>query len=267
MVVVKFSIIVVTYNRAELMNKFLTQFRYMEYPPSLYEVIIVDNGSTDYTLTVCIQAKKALSNLRYVYESRGGQSFARNTGISAAKYSHILFLDDDEQFPSIILQQYAAAWKRHPKSYAIGGKILPRLEKNIRNKTGSPISREFGWMLGKVDYGDLERGLEYPEALFSGNLSLHVQLRFRSAPIFNTKLGRRLVKHVGLGAEDYELCLRVLLQHRKIVYTPITVYNTIRMNRISLQYQLLRSFLAGIEHNIIDRNLTKKYKKHIAFYL
>lgn len=261
----KFSIIVVTYNRAALLNKFLAQFQSIEYPTSQYEIIIVDNGSTDYTQNLCIQAKSVLFNLRYAYESRGGQSFARNTGISVAKHAYLLFLDDDERFPSKILQHYASAWKKYPKSFAIGGKILSRLEKNNRKINIPSISPEYNWMLGEVDYGNRQKKLIYPETLFSGNLSMHIHEKSRRTPIFNTALGRRLTKRIGLGAEDYELNLRAHLQNKKIRYVPITVYNVIDKKRLTLSYRLLRSFLAGIEHNIIDKNLTRSYKNHIAF--
>lgn len=261
----KFSIVVVTYNRAILLNNFLTQFRSVEYSAADYEIIVVDNGSTDNTQGICIHMKTILPNLRYVYESHGGQSFARNTGISTALNEHILFLDDDEKFPPTILRRYTSAWKKYPKSFAIGGKIIAREQQNKRKICVSPNYSQYGWMLGEIDYGNTERKLIYPETLLSGNLSVRINPNSRSKSYFDTALGRRLSKRTGLGAEDYEYCLRAHLQHKDVRYIPLLVYNIIGSNRLTCAYQLLRNFLAGVERHIIDRHLKKKYKGHVVF--
>ncbi|HKZ34573.1 MAG TPA: glycosyltransferase family 2 protein [Patescibacteria group bacterium] len=88
------SIIIPTRNRAALLTTCLyALFSQTEKPE---EIIVVDNGSTDYTA----QAVRMLQEispvpLRYFYEGRRGPSYARNLGIDHARFPILGFLDDD----------------------------------------------------------------------------------------------------------------------------------------------------------------------------
>lgn len=66
------------------------------------EIILVDDGSTDSSGKVCDDFAKNNINIKVVYQSNGGVSAARNTGISYATGEYINFLDsDDELLPNI----------------------------------------------------------------------------------------------------------------------------------------------------------------------
>lgn len=89
-----FSIIIPTYNRAEYIGKTLESVAAQTF--SSYEVVIVDDGSTDHTAKT---VEKWLSpNIRYVYQENGERGKARNKGISMAKGKYITFLDSDDLF-------------------------------------------------------------------------------------------------------------------------------------------------------------------------
>lgn len=91
------SIVICTYNRAELLRETLQAL------PRLHgigkaEIVIVDNRSTDHTRSVSeyfIKAFQGRIAVRYVYEPRQGLSVARNTGVRAARGEIAAFLDDD----------------------------------------------------------------------------------------------------------------------------------------------------------------------------
>ena len=90
------SVVICTYNRAHLLGRVISSLAKQTLSPEQYEVIIVDNGSTDGTDEVCATLHAELSNLRYVSTGvNSGLSHARNVGIEEALGNFILFIDDD----------------------------------------------------------------------------------------------------------------------------------------------------------------------------
>lgn len=93
----KISIVICTYNRAESLKDPLESLLKQQKQDSLdYEVIVVDNNSSDETKRV-VESYMALfhGRLRYVFEQRQGLSHARNRGIREARGEVIAFTDDD----------------------------------------------------------------------------------------------------------------------------------------------------------------------------
>src|SRR4030042_4827818 len=87
----KVSVIIPTYNRGNLVLESIQSVFAQTF--SDYEIIVIDDGSTDNTREVL---HPYLSKLTYIYEKNSGQSFARNIGILASKGEYIAFLDSDD---------------------------------------------------------------------------------------------------------------------------------------------------------------------------
>jgi glycosyltransferase involved in cell wall biosynthesis len=85
------SVIVPAYNSAEFIASSLISILEQTYRD--YEIIVVDDGSTDETKQQAVAVSPAV---RYIYQANGGPSLARNTGIAAARGSLICFLDADD---------------------------------------------------------------------------------------------------------------------------------------------------------------------------
>ncbi|MDZ7673278.1 MAG: glycosyltransferase [Halanaerobiales bacterium] len=91
---IKTSIIIVTKNRADILKKCLQVLNKQSIDNIVFEVIVVDDGSTDHI-------KKMIGNLyldinlNYIYQNHNGSASARNNGIKKAQGKYIIFIDDD----------------------------------------------------------------------------------------------------------------------------------------------------------------------------
>lgn len=92
------SVVICTYNRAELLKGCLDSLAAQTADPSTFEVLVIDNNSNDGTYQV-VEGYKRLSNLRLLREEKQGLSHARNRGIQEAKGDYIAYLDDDVLVP------------------------------------------------------------------------------------------------------------------------------------------------------------------------
>jgi glycosyltransferase involved in cell wall biosynthesis len=90
------TVIICTYNRAESLRDTLRAVAALACAPGRqWEVVVVDNNSSDHTRTIVTDAQQDLPCLRYEFEGQQGLSHARNRGITSARGTVLLFTDDD----------------------------------------------------------------------------------------------------------------------------------------------------------------------------
>lgn len=124
------SVIICTYNRADSLRRTLQTCCDLAIPTGLqWELLVVDNNSTDNTKQVCESFAGKLP-LRYLFEPRQGKSHALNTGIAHAVGDLLIFTDDDVDVTSEWLGNYWTAAKNLPQVGVFGGRILPRWEEH-----------------------------------------------------------------------------------------------------------------------------------------
>ena len=106
----KFSIIVAAYNVAEYLEECVESLVSQNFPDSEYEVVIIDDGSTDgQTSKLCDELSSKYDVVRTIHQENGGLSSARNTGIKESKGDYLLFVDGDDfwsnpEFLNILLE-------------------------------------------------------------------------------------------------------------------------------------------------------------------
>jgi len=89
------SAVICTHNRASYLSKAVDSLDRQSLPASRYEVIVVDNCSSDGTRELIARREEEMENLRYLFEPVLGLSAARNRGLSEAKGTYVAYLDDD----------------------------------------------------------------------------------------------------------------------------------------------------------------------------
>jgi glycosyltransferase involved in cell wall biosynthesis len=117
------SIVICTHNRAAYLGKAMASALDQDVPAADYELIVVDNCSTDDTAQVC--KSFAAPNLRYVFEGRLGLCHARNAGWKAARGRYVAYLDDDAIAEPGWLAAIGEAFAVEPTPGVVGGKVDP----------------------------------------------------------------------------------------------------------------------------------------------
>jgi glucosyl-dolichyl phosphate glucuronosyltransferase len=121
------SVCVYTHNRARLLPRVLESICAQTLPQSEFEVIVVDNRSTDDTCSVVEGFFRRILNLRYLYEEKIGSAVARNRCWREASGEQVAFIDDDGKAPPDWLR-VAAKVIRELAPDLFGGPIYPFYE-------------------------------------------------------------------------------------------------------------------------------------------
>jgi len=92
----KISVVIPTYNRPNQVKKAIESVLNQTYKD--YEIIVIDDGSTDDTKNIIVDLISVEKKIKYIYQSNQGRSAARNTGIKNSAGKYISFLDSDDLF-------------------------------------------------------------------------------------------------------------------------------------------------------------------------
>ncbi len=234
------SIVISTYNRCTMLEKALKALLSQADPHIAFEVLVVDNNSSDQTRPVTqSMAAQNPGTLRYLFEPKQGLSYGRNTGIANAKAPLIAFTDDDVAVGPDWAAQIINAFEAHPDIDFLGGKVLPRWP------VPPPpwLTNEHWGPLALLDYGnepfyiDSKRQL----CLIGANLAFRKRA-FDGVGLFSADFQR--VRN-GIGSlEDHEMLLRLWAANRRGLYCPqVVVTAEIEPERLEKRYH--RNWHAG----------------------
>ena len=92
---IKLSIVIPTRNRAAFLGKVLESVAKQPADPDIFEVLVIDNGSTDETKDVAKGFHGKIKNFRYFYDARPGLHVGRNKGLLKSRGELVGYLDDD----------------------------------------------------------------------------------------------------------------------------------------------------------------------------
>lgn len=231
----KLSIIVCSYNRANYLVNSVRKLCEQNCDFSLYEIIVVDNNSTDDTFRVCQEAieKYSNNNLTYVQEKNQGLTFARNRGIRESNGELISFIDDDGFAEKNYVQEIISAFERYPASQAMGGKVIPIFPECDPPKW---VSKYIDGILSKLDLGEKEKAFDekYPVGC---NMIFRKQILDKMGG-FN--------ENIVLRSDEKDLFLRINKTGSEITYVPsIRVEHVISKNRVEKEGVIRISKITG----------------------
>lgn len=238
---IRFSIIICTYNREELLPLALDSIIKQTLARDKFEVILVDNNSSDSSPEIFSSFMRSNPgiNARYVKEAKQGLSFARNRGISEASGDLITFMDDDALLDPDFSRVNVEFFDKHPRVNAIGGKIL------LYFMAGKPfwLNPFLSSLLGYFNPGSKEA--RFRRTYFRGsNMSFRLSIFDRYEP-FNTALGR-VGKNLE-GSEEKEIFYRLKNAGEEIWYVPdARVWHLVPEERTGIDFIRRQAGGAGI---------------------
>jgi glycosyltransferase involved in cell wall biosynthesis len=121
----KVSVIIPTLNRADLLIETIDRIQNQTVSRDVYEVVVVDNASSDHTQTVLAEKSRTYSNLRFLSQSKRGAAATRNEGIRNAEGEIVLFIDDDIFAEPTLIETHLNSHARHPRASIIGAVTAP----------------------------------------------------------------------------------------------------------------------------------------------
>ena len=144
------SVVIPTRNRARLLRDVLDDLGAQAHSQESFEIIVVDDGSTDNTRGVVrdYAARPDSPETRYVRLDHRGVNASRNEGLLHARGDLILFLDDDASIPSTWIQAFLDSKEQFPEAECLGGRIKPRFEAALPRMCSERHLKDIGFDMG-----------------------------------------------------------------------------------------------------------------------
>ena len=231
--------IICTRNRAVLLDSCIRSVFSQTLPRQQYEILVVDNNSTDDTAAVC--AAYAGHGIRSVVEPVVGLSRARNTGWREARGEFVGYLDDDATAEKTWLAAALESFLQ-PETMPdwVGGPIYLRWEVQAPDW----INEELRVPLGYVYWGDRPRRLTTAERLGGGN-SFYPRVRLAELGGFEERLGRQ--RGSLLSGEETHLQKRIERNGGFLFYHPqVSIHHNVPAERTQASWFYHRYFWGGV---------------------
>lgn len=218
----KISIIVCTFNREKYFPDCLDHLRRQNCAAENFEIIIVNNNSTDSTDEISKEFMNNNPNLNvtYLIEKNPGLSWARNKGAINAQGEVIVYLDDDSFAAQDYVKKAIEFYNKYLNVYGFGGRTYPQYE------NGKPkwMNKFLLPLVAAVDKGDLVKPFGQYEFPIGANMSFRKEC-LDEIGYFDTELGRK-GKNM-LGGEEKDFFNRFRVKFGNPYYSPNTIVNHI----------------------------------------
>ena len=239
---IKVSVIIPTLNRRELIKRAIDSVLYQTHP--IYEIIVVDNGSTDSTVAMLCENYPSVKVLE---ENKRGVSYARNTGIRSSKGDWIALLDSDD------------AWSAHKTERQLD--LYSSIGKDYRLIHTSEIWYKHDKLLNQKKQHEKSGGDVFQECVklccISPSSSLIRRDLFSDIGYFDEKLP---------ACEDYDFWLRLSSREEVLfVNEPLTIKYGGHINQLSKKYWGMDRFRVTALEKIIKQGKLTEHQFNIAF--
>ena len=252
-----FSIIVPIYNVERYLEQCIESVLAQDYQN--YELILVDDGSPDNSIDICVKYAKQYSNIVFIHKINGGVSDARNAGIQIARGEYLMFLDSDDYWEgtTILSDLQNIITENNPDViFNYMSSVYP--DKIVNHY----INRDKLIGSFKEDFQDLYQDgiyLGFPfTKIMKRELILKNQLFFIKGRTFEDVIWSfSLVKHI----KDYAIYRNCFYMYRRERKGSITSVVTAK-NQESL-FQNLSDVITEIENMKLNNELLPGFKKYV----
>ena len=124
---IEYSVIIPTLNQSAKLKQCLFHLSELSFDPDLFEVLVVDNGSTDDTKAISLSFQNKIKNLRYLFCESPGLMAARHKGCDKAKGEILCYLDDDSLVTKDWLKGISESFADQDVAM-VGGPCIPEYE-------------------------------------------------------------------------------------------------------------------------------------------
>ncbi|MDD2467522.1 MAG: glycosyltransferase family 2 protein [Desulfobulbus sp.] len=233
------SIVIATFNRDDVLKKTLDKFLLIECYDIIYELIIVDNNSSDNTKFVI---EKYLNKLPIVYilEKKQGKNNALNSALKIIKGKVVVFTDDDVTPEVNWLKVIVDSCDRWPAIRVFGGRVEPVFPRDV-NK-----------FISSADFSSYVFGRYQPypdEQISEGTTPCGANCWFRRSVfddgfLYDPDIGPCGIARIS--GSEMELFDRLMKNGEKIVYIPSSIiFHRIQDYQLTIKYLLKRSYASG----------------------
>ena len=264
---IKYSIIIPTHNRAEILQKCLQCICELENPDEDWEVLVLNNNSTDSTEEIVNSYRKKLLNLRYLRTTDPGLHVGRNLGCQMAKGNILCYIDDDSFVSKGWLKGIEKAFQDSEVVLA-GGPCLPQYEieppvwlNNMWNIAEE--ARTLG-SLSLIDVGDEQRWIS-PYYVYGCNFSIRKDILVEIGGFHPDGMPKELIRFRGDG--ETFVSRRLIESGYRAVYSPgAKIHHLVPASRMTTDYFCHRSYIQGISSSFTqireERGLLVKNSSH-----
>ncbi|MCP5418098.1 MAG: glycosyltransferase [Chromatiaceae bacterium] len=249
-----------THNHADRLRRTLNDFKALRSPTHSWELLVVDNSSTDDTPKLLADAAwhPPGVEVRIVQETKLGLSNARNRAIEEARGKYLLFVDDDETPDPAWLVAYEDAML-HFEPDALGGRIEVLFEQGARPPW---LQDELLGFLGQLNHGEEGWLTDSTTPFYGGNFAVRKAI-FTQVGLFDADLGRK--GRVNTGGEDTEFYRRLVAQGYRVRWVPDAIINhRIIVDKLRRSYFLELHYRQGLAEGSRKRGSKKRLP---PFYL
>jgi glycosyltransferase involved in cell wall biosynthesis len=259
------SVVICTYNRAAYIQEAMESLYQQSLSRELFEVIVVNNNSTDHTQTICLEFIQYHRDAHFYYynEPRQGASYARNSGAAYAQSPLLCFMDDDAIAEKEYLKRIIDFFAQYPDAGGLGGRIIPKY-----------IPEEPKWMshyvsslVGHFDYSPTITIFSPNKYPLESNMIIRKQ-DFDAIKGFNTALPG-VVGNLRIGGEGKDFFFRLKALGRTIYYDPsIRVQHVVETAKLTKEYmyRVASGIGRGERVRMLEKGKYFFYKK-IAEYI
>lgn len=252
------SLLVCTHNRASLLPQTIESLLSQRFDWGDYEIVVVDNASTDDTGNVVQNIQQHYPRVRYVHEPTLGVAVARNTGAREARADYVAYFDDDVIAHSDCLQHLMTPFfKANPIPAAVMGQVDLLWE----GERPAWFPERFETLLSRFDRGNEPRFMTPDEYLLTTNVAFERQTFLKTGGI-RADLSR--VGRMFICGGDTEIFKRYMRLGYPVYYEPrARIRHLVPPSRQTRRWLLKRLFGDGTTQAVMVRILGTYSRKEV----